>query len=236
MPHRKIQNCVLKHPQHYKITAATPHPLEESHMTNVQGLNAVIDLSHFNTVTSFAEIKSAGIVGIIHKATEATNWTDSTYAARKQQALAAGLWWGAYHFGTNADGAAQAEYFLSKVNPGPTDLLALDFEENIQSQMTIAQAEQFVTEVFNQTGRYPGFYSDALAGKMLVNNKSEILANCWFWRAQYGTSEPIVPSTWSTWTMWQYTSAGPVSGISAPCDRDTFNGTMDELSQLWGQS
>lgn len=205
-------------------------------MTNVQGLNAVIDLSHFNTVTSFAEIKSAGIVGIIHKATEATNWSDSTYAARKTQALAAGLWWGAYHFGTNADGAAQAEYFLSKVNPGPTDLLALDFEENTQSQMTIAQAEQFVTEVFNQTGRYPGFYSDALAGKMLGNNKSEILANCWFWRAQYGTSEPIVPPTWSTWTMWQYTSAGPVSGISAPCDRDTFNGTMDELSQLWGQS
>lgn len=204
-------------------------------MTNVQGLNAVIDLSHFNTVTSFAEIKSAGIVGIIHKATEATNWSDSTYAARKQQALAAGLWWGAYHFGTDADGAAQAEYFLSKVNPDPTDLLALDFEENTQSQMTIAQAEQFVTEVFNQTGRYPGFYSDALAGKMLVNN-SEILANCWFWRAQYGTSEPIVPPTWSTWTMWQYTSAGPVSGISAPCDRDTFNGTIDELSQLWGQS
>jgi len=205
-------------------------------MTNVQGLNAIIDLSHFNTVTSFAEIKSAGIVGIIHKATQATNWSDSTYAARKQQALAAGLWWGAYHFGTNADGAAQAQYFLSKVNPGPTDLLALDFEENSQSQMTIAQAEQFVTEVFNQTGRYPGFYSDALAGKMLGNNKSEILANCWFWRAQYGTSEPIVPPTWSTWTMWQYTSSGPVSGISAPCDRDTFNGTMDQLSQLWGQS
>ena len=205
-------------------------------MTTVQGLNAVIDLSHFNTVTSFAAIKSAGIVGIIHKATQATNWSDSTYAARKTQALAAGLWWGAYHFGTNADGAAQAQYFLSKVNPGPTDLLALDFEENPQSQMTIAQAEQFVTEVFNQTGRYPGFYSDALAGNMLGNNPSEILANCWFWRAQYGSSAPIVPPTWSTWTMWQYTSSGPVSGLTAPCDRDTFNGTLDQLSQLWGHS
>ena len=205
-------------------------------MTTVQGLNAVIDLSHFNTVTSFAAIKSAGIVGIIHKATQATNWSDSTYAARKTQALAAGLWWGAYHFGTNADGAAQAQYFLSKVNPGPTDLLALDFEENPQSQMTIAQAEQFVTEVFNQTGRYPGFYSDALAGNMLGNNPSEILANCWFWRAQYGSSAPIVPPTWSTWTMWQYTSSGPVSGLTAPCDRDTFNGTIDQLSQLWGHS
>jgi lysozyme len=205
-------------------------------MSNIQGLNVVIDLSHYNTITSFTQIKSAGVTGIIHKATQATNWIDSTYIQRKQQALAAGLWWGAYHFGANEDGAAQAQYFLSKVDPGPNDLLALDFEENPQSQMTITQAEQFVTEVFNQTGRYPGFYSDALAGKLLGNNKSAILANCWFWRAQYGTSAPIVPATWSTWTMWQYTESGPVSGISAPCDRDTFNGTIDQLSQLWGYS
>ena len=205
-------------------------------MSSVQGLNVVIDLSHYNTITSFSDIKSGGIVGIIHKATQGTGWSDPTYADRKQQATAAGLWWGAYHFGTNADGAAQAQYFLKTVNPGPNDLLALDFEENPSSQMTIAQAEQFVTEVFNQTGRYPGFYSDALAGNMLGNNKSAVLANCWFWRAQYGSSAPIVPSTWSTWTMWQYTQSGPVSGISAPCDRDTFNGSMDQLSQLWGQS
>lgn len=205
-------------------------------MSSVQGLNVVIDLSHFNNVTSFADIKSAGIVGIIQKATQSTNWADPTYAERKQQATAAGLWWGAYHFGTNDDGAAQAQYFLSKVNPGPNDLLALDFEENPHSQMTIAQAEQFATEVFNQTGRYPGFYSDALAGNMLGNNKSAVLANCWFWRAQYGSSSPLVPPTWSTWTMWQYTQSGPVNGIGAPCDRDTFNGTMDQLSQLWGYS
>ena len=205
-------------------------------MSTTQGLNVVVDLSHFNTVTSFADIKTAGIVGIIHKATQATNWSDPTYANRQQQAEAAGLWWGAYHFGTNADGAAQAQYFLSKVNPGPTDLLALDFEENPSSQMTIAQAEQFVTEVFNQTGRYPGFYSDALAGKMLGSNVSAVLANFWFWRAQYGAASPSVPSTWSNWTMWQYTSAGPVNGISAPCDRDTFNGSLDDLSSLWGHS
>jgi lysozyme len=203
-------------------------------MVNIQGLNVVIDLSHYNTVTSFSDVKLGGVVGVIHKATQGTNWTDSTYAIRKQQAQAAGLWWGAYHFGTNSDGAAQAQYFLSVVKPGPNDLVALDFEENPQSQMTIAQAEQFVTEVFNQTGRFPGFYSDALAGRLLGSSPNPVLANCWFWRAQYGASSPSVPPTWSTWTMWQYTSSGPVSGISAPCDRDTFNGSMEELSQFWG--
>lgn len=203
-------------------------------MTNVQGLNVVIDLSHFNTVTSFSAIKAGGIVGVLHKATQGTGWMDPTYVSRKQEALDAGLWWGAYHFGTNADGAAQAQYFLSKVNPGPNDLLALDFEENPSSQMTIAQAEQFVTEVFNKTGRYPGFYSDALAGKLMGNNPSSILANCWFWRAQYGGTSPSVPSTWQTWTMWQYTSSGTVSGITGSCDRSTFNGSIDGLSHLWG--
>lgn len=203
-------------------------------MSSVQGLNVVIDLSHFNTVTSFPDVKAGGVVGVIHKATESTGWMDPTYDSRKQQAVDAGLWWGAYHFGTNEDGTAQAQYFLSKVNPGPQDLLALDFEENPSSQMTIAQAEQFVTEIFNQTGRYPGFYSDALAGNMLGGSVNSVLANCWFWRAEYGGSLPSVPPTWSTWTMWQYTSSGSAGGISGECDRDTFNGSMDGLSRLWG--
>jgi len=33
-------------------------------------LNGVIDLSHHNTVTSFADIKGAGVLGVIHKATQ----------------------------------------------------------------------------------------------------------------------------------------------------------------------
>ena len=205
-------------------------------MSSVQGLNVVIDISHFNSVTSFQEIKQSGVVGVIHKATEGTNWMDPTYATRKQQALAAGLWWGAYHFGVNEDGAAQAQHLLSVVNPGPQDLLVLDFEQNPSSQMNIAQAEQFVTAVYNATGRYPGFYSDSLVGELLGNNQNSVLANCWFWRAQYGGTAPSVPPTWPGWTMWQYTESGSVPGIQGVCDRDTFNGSLADLSLLWGQT
>ncbi len=204
-------------------------------------LNVVIDLSHYNEVTSFAQVKSGGILGVVHKATQGTNSTDPTYASRRPQALAAGLWWGAYHFGTNADGAAQAQHFLSVVNPGPTDLIALDFEENGSDQMTVAQAEQFVTTVYDQTGRYPGFYSDSLIGSLLGSGVNTTLRQCWFWRAEYGAS-PIVPPTWPTWTMWQYTDGthgdGPhsVPGIGGPgtCDRDKFNGSLQGLTRLWG--
>lgn len=202
-------------------------------------LNVVIDLSHFNNVTDFNVVKSDGIVGIIHKATEGTGEIDPKYLSCRSQALAAGLWWGAYHFATGDDAVAQAEHFLSIVNPGPNDLLVLDFEPNTTgSTMTLAGAEQFVTKIQSSTGRWPGLYSGSLIKELLGNNQNPTLANCWFWLSEYG-STAHVPANWSTWTMWQYTdgSFGPephsVNGVGN-CDRDQFNGDMAGLTRLWG--
>ena len=202
-------------------------------------LNVVIDLSHFNNVTDFNAVKADGIVGVIHKATEGIDYTDSMYHARRSQALAAGLWWGAYHFGTGDDGVAQAKYFLSIVNPAPTDLLALDFEQNTTgSSMGLAEAEQFVSYVQSVTGRWPGLYSGSYIKELLGNNQNSTLANCWFWLSEYGPTAHV-PANWPTWTMWQYTdgSVGPephsVPGVGK-CDRDQFNGEMDGLTRLWG--
>lgn len=80
-------------------------------------LNVVIDLSHINAV------KGDGITGVIHKATEGLGYVDPKYHARRGQALAAGLCWGAYHFGASDYGAVQAQHFLSAVNLGEHDLL-----------------------------------------------------------------------------------------------------------------
>lgn len=165
---------------------------------------------------------------------------DPKYHARQPEALAAGLWWGAYHFGTGGDGTAQANFFLSTVKPGPTDLLVLDFEENPSgSSMTLAEAEQFVTHVQSVTGRWPGLYGGSYLKQLLGNNHNATLANCWFWLSEYGPT-PKVPPNWPTWTMWQYTGDGigpaphTVEGISGNIDRDQFNGDMDALAQLWG--
>ncbi len=46
---------------------------------------------------------------------------------------------------------------------------------------------------------------------------------------------PSVPPTWPGWTMWQYTESGSVPGVGGACDRDTFNGSLADLSRLWGQ-
>ncbi len=202
-------------------------------------VNTVIDLSHFNNVAAdgFHQIVDAGITGIIHKATQGLTIVDSEYAEREIRARSVGLQWGAYHFGTNADGSDQADYFLSKLSSDPT-LMVLDFESNPSGgSMTVAQAEDFVQQIQQKTGHWPGFYSGNAIVQALGSKKSAILANCWLWSARYGPA-PTVQATWSTWTMWQYTDGTSgnqphsVPGVGN-CDRDQFNGTADQLAAFW---
>src|SRR5499427_3370065 len=75
---------------------------------------AVVDLSHWDKVDSFDDAKDDGVVGIIHKATESNNYFDPTYNQRKEDALVAGLLWGAYHFLRPGNIKDQAQYFVSK--------------------------------------------------------------------------------------------------------------------------
>jgi len=217
--------------------------MEENSAAANEPLNVIIDLSHHNQVSDFSAIKAAGILGVIHKATQGTGYTDPTYAERRTAALDAGLLWGAYHFADASDATRQADHFLSIVDPTASDLLVLDIEQ-IYSQgqpapsMSIAGAETFVRRIKRQTRRFPGLYSGSYIKELLGNEKNRQLANCWFWLAQYDTTA-VVPANWPYWTMWQYTDGnnGPephsVDGVGA-CDRDKFNGDLHQLRRLWG--
>jgi lysozyme len=202
------------------------------------GANLVIDVSHHNGNINFSKVAAAGIVGVIQKATQGQAGTDPTYAKNKKAAIAAGLLWGAYHFGTDSDGLKQAENLLATVGDPKGILLVLDFEPNpVGPSMSLEEARAFVTHLKEVTGRFPGFYSGHYIKQLLGTHSDPILAQCWFWLAQYGPT-PVVPPNWRSWTLWQYTdgAAGPdphnLPGLGR-FDRDTFNGTGDELKMFW---
>jgi len=204
-------------------------------------LNVVIDLSHHNTVTSFHDAQAAGILGVIHKATEGTTFVDANYTERRARARSVGLFWGAYHFGVRGNVQAQVDHFLEITDPGPTDLLVLDFEPNPrEGTMRLAEAEAFVERVHAQTGRFPGLYSgQSFLQSQLGSRTDTVLKNCFLWIARYSSQPPRVPPAFATYTLWQYTdgSAGlqphQVPGIGR-CDRDKFNGSEAGLRRLWG--
>ncbi|MGB8509685.1 MAG: glycoside hydrolase family 25 protein [Pyrinomonadaceae bacterium] len=202
-------------------------------------INVVIDISHHNGSVNLNKAKADGIVGVIQKATQGVSNTDPTYKTNRTKAKDAGLLWGAYHFATGSDGVAQAEHFLDAVGDDPGSLLVLDFEPNLSGpSMTLEEARAFVTHINEVTGRFPGFYSGHFIKELLGTGKDPILANCWFWLAQYGPT-PVVPPNWKTWTLWQYTDGaiGPRphndSGVGR-CDRDKFNGSETQLRKFWG--
>jgi lysozyme len=202
-------------------------------------LNAVVDISHHNGTVNLVKAKADGILGVIHKASQGQSFKDPTYTRNRKKAGAAGLLWGAYHFGTGSDGLKQAVHFLDVVgDDDPQTLLALDFEPNPTGpSMGLEEARAFVTHINEQTGRFPGFYSGHYIKQLLGTSVDPVLAQCWFWLAQYGPTA-VVPKTWKTWTMWQYTDGalGPpphvVKGIGR-CDRDKFNGSAAQLRKLW---
>ncbi len=203
------------------------------------GTNVVVDLSHHNGSVDLGAAKADGLVGVIHKATQGSTYVDPTYSGNRAKASDAELYWGAYHFGVGDDGVSQAEFFLNTVQPRPTDLLVLDFEANLQGpSMTLEEARAFVTHVHEKTGRWPGLYSGHYIKGLLGTGSDPVLAQCWFWLAQYGPTA-VVPPNWRTWTLWQYTDGAlgsapyQVNGIGR-CDRDTFNGTLTQLKTLWG--
>lgn len=202
-------------------------------------LNAVVDISHHNDPLDFRKLKAAGILGVIHKATQGSSGRDPTYAVHRDAAKSEGLLWGAYHFGTDSDGVKQAVNFLDVVGDVSDTLIVLDFESNPTGpSMSLEEARSFVTHVKESTGRYPGFYSGHDIKQALGTTIDPVLTNCWFWLAQYGPTA-VIPANWSHWTLWQYTDGafGPdpkvIPGVGR-LDRDLFNGSADELRAFWG--
>jgi lysozyme len=200
--------------------------------------NVVIDISHHNGTVDLSNAQQAGVIGIIHKATQGSSYSDPRYQNDFLKAQALGLLWGAYHFGNGDDGISQADFFLKTVQPSKNTILVLDFESNnAGSTMSLQEARDFLTHIQAVTGIWPGLYGGSYLKEQLGTQTDPILQNCWLWLAQYGPT-PVLPPGWANWTLWQYTDGhlvtdpNPIPGIS-PCDRDFFIDTQAVLQAKW---
>jgi GH25 family lysozyme M1 (1,4-beta-N-acetylmuramidase) len=202
----------------------------------------VVDIYHNDNVTSFQRAADSGIWGIIHKATTGATGKDSEYANRRQAALDAGLLWGAYHWGTNADVSAQVENFLNIAQPDDTTLVALDFEETEGNQMTLDQAREFLTSVAGALGRKPILYCGGLFKTEMGDTDDSFFGSHRLWLAQYG-SNPVAQASWDTYWLWQYTDSltglapNQVDGIPGDAngnlDCNSYAFTKEQLTAEW---
>lgn len=216
-------------------------------MTSVQTAISlrVVDLYHGDHVSNFAQAKTGGVCGIVHKASQGAAFTDSMYAVRRKQAVAAGLLWGAYHFMTAADAELQAANFLHAADPDGQTLMALDFEpgsgrDNTPS-LKLLREMLLLLEV--KLKRKTVIYSGSLLKQTLGATRDDYLASHRLWLCEYAPEWKLEPLTaWQKPWLWQYTdgTAGPfprsvagIPGASKCLDCNHYDGTPAQLAAEW---
>ncbi|WPC20848.1 DUF5776 domain-containing protein [Pediococcus inopinatus] len=164
----------------------------------------------------------------IIKATEGTGYTNPALSAQIKSAPSL---LGFYHFASNGDYKKEADHFISKVKSyvGKA-ILVLDYEPKSPS---VTWAKNWLDYVYSKTGVRPLIYMG-----LAVENAydwSAVAKNYGLWVAQYNnynTVSGFKPRSiygsvkhWKSMAIFQYSSAGRLSGYSGNLDFDVFYGT-----------
>lgn len=186
------------------------------------------------------------------KATEGNYYTNPSYSSQYQGSRSVGMIRGAYHFAIPnwSSGADQARYFVQNgggwTSDGYTMPPVLDFEFNPYEGRTIngfyfgntcynmspAQLASWVRDfgstMQSLTGRLPVIYTNTNWWNQCLGNAAGF-GDYPLWVAAYPSSPTnnagAVPSSWSTYSIWQYSSTGPFAG-----DSNVWNGDAQQLS------
>ncbi|GII34026.1 glycoside hydrolase family 25 protein [Planotetraspora mira] len=157
------------------------------------------------------------------RATEGDRGVDSAYAGHRDAMDAAGVLAGAYHVARpGGDPIAQAAHFLGHADAG---LLAVDLR--VSDGLAPAEVAAFARRWCDEVRRLAGV-------RPIVRTMRHFAAegNCagladlplWIAAPDRPRGQPSVPPPWTSWTLHQY--------ASSPVNRDTFAGSLEELSTL----
>jgi len=199
-----------------------------------------VDVSHFEGVIQWDQVKKAGTAFAFMKATEGDTYADDTFRTNWLGAAAAKIPRGAYHFYNFCDdGATQAKNFMKALDAVPRDgalPMVVDLEESEdcpkakmpKPAVFIKDLNDFVGLVRAAYGLQPilyvnlGIYDQYLVGAGAAYK---------LWIADPSHKAPRMPAG-ESWTFWQYSWHGKVAGIPAETDLDAFGGDAAALSRL----
>lgn len=199
-----------------------------------------IDVSNWQGVIDWRQVKASGIQFAGIKASEGTAIADDTFSRNWQHCGVSAIRRIAYHFFDPAqDGATQAEFFHRAVRDGGRfgkgDAAMLDIEttEGIAPELIKERAEAFIQNILLYTHVgvyiYTGSYYWQSVGKVPA---SDILGRCPLWAASWGAFPSPIPQWSNGASMWQYSSNVYLPGISGAVDSDRFLGNWDQYNIL----
>jgi GH25 family lysozyme M1 (1,4-beta-N-acetylmuramidase) len=219
-------------------TDTDPWAADDNTVNPVEG----IDVSHWNGDIDWSRVAADGIVFAISKCTESDYYTDDTFPDSQAGARGEGIIFGGYHFASPDDssGAEQATFFVENGGGWQPDGLTLpgvlDIEYNPYGDtcynLSRSEMEDWVADFSDTytalTGRPPAIYTNADWWNTCVGDSAMPGVNP-LWVAYWGSGTPTLPTGWTTYDLWQYSSEGSVDGVSGDLDVNRFPGTMHDL-------
>lgn len=219
---------------HDSTTRWTDPEIEKNVQDLVNKVKGIDVSSHQNNI-DWQKVADAGYQFAFLKATEGVDWVDSTFAANREGARAAGLKVGYYHyFRPNDPVDDQVKNFVNTVGKVEPDALRLVIdaeEEKMWKPYSQAQRVKMITQWCDEVQKKlgvkpsvlvyssPNFITDTLGSNPKLGKYD-------LWIANYHKPEPSVPKPWSNWTYWQYDEHGQVPGVTGEdVDLDVYNGT-----------
>eukprot|EP00037_Helgoeca_nana_P000118 m.20273 g.20273 ORF g.20273 m.20273 type:complete len:327 (-) comp10173_c0_seq1:115-1095(-) len=202
------------------------------------------DVSSYQGDVNWKDVKAARAGFGIVKATEGLSVKDAyfskNWAGMREAGIAAR---GAYHFGHPGESAtAQADTFtrtVGKVSSG--EFYVLDIET------ATSKARGNLTALADVASWSADFVKAVMSSQGVPPRKVWVYTGAWFWDPNAGGSsalsahplwvsgysaEPPMPKGWDSWTMWQYTDKGSISGVSGASDMSKFHGSQTSLQLL----
>ncbi len=197
-----------------------------------------VDVSKYQGDIDWNAAAGAGVKFAFIRVSDGLGYHDEYYDANWAGARDAGVLRGTYQFfRSDEDPIAQADYLLQKMGTlGPNDLppvADVESTDGVDNATRADKLQQWLDHVEQGSGVTPIIYT---GGYFWQDNVGADFSRYPLWHAGYtgGTCPSTLPNQWSDWAFWQFTSTGPVAGISANVDQDRFNGTVDQLTGRFG--
>ncbi|MDE5947144.1 MAG: glycoside hydrolase family 25 protein [Oscillospiraceae bacterium] len=183
-----------------------------------------MDVSTFQGDIDFNAAKESGIEFVLIRAGygRETSQVDTRFHENIQKAKEAGLDCGAYWYSyalTPEQAVLEAEACYETIKDYQFEYpIVFDIEEESQKRLSTATISAII-ESFCSTLEEKGYYVSLYSYASFLNSKvyQSTLEKYDVWVAHYGVSSPSYTGNYG---MWQYTSAGSVSGIKGNVDLD----------------
>ena len=191
-----------------------------------------VDLSHHQQPTDFNQVKASGRDFVYLKATEGIGYVDPAFATFRQQAHAAGLIVGIYHFARDNDPVAEFAYFAGVVGAlQPGEFLVLD-QEVTHATGNAVWCKAWLDAAKAHYGIAPMIYMNQGSSTGVTSAVWSTIAQTYgLILARYDNAPDVLTTVlyWGTPAMKQFYDQGSVPGVPGPCDVDSFFGSTQQL-------